>query len=243
MNAPLSVPIGQRFGRLVVAGPAPRIDKNTRWECRCDCGNVIGCRPAHLKNGNIQSCGCLASERARDRLTTHGRALSPLYARWIGMLTRCLYQATRGYRNYGGRGIKVCERWKKFENFLADMGECPSPKHTLDRIEVNGDYEPGNVRWATPQEQAANTRRGIAKRTREFTGRIMTMMDPADRRNDLLVARKAAFALRKIRPDLRYICGNIVANTQLQMKEPDDLDFQRAGKMLAKQIAERTHQP
>ena len=96
----LPVPFGQRFGRLVVTGPAPRIDKNTRWECRCDCGNVIGCRPAHLKNGNIQSCGCLASERARARLTTHDRSRSPLYIRWNSMLARCYYPVTRGYRNH-----------------------------------------------------------------------------------------------------------------------------------------------
>lgn len=167
MSPRLPVPNGQRFGRLVVIGPAPQIDKNSRWQCRCDCGGMIACRPSHLKNGNIQSCGCLALEKQRERLTTHGRSLSPLYARWIGMLTRCLYPATRGYRHYGGRGITVCERWRTFENFLADMGEPPGPGYSLDRINVNGNYEPGNVRWATAKEQAANSRRSIAKRERE----------------------------------------------------------------------------
>jgi hypothetical protein len=178
MNAPLPVPHGERFGRLVVTGPAPRIDKNTRWACRCDCGVTIDCRPAHLKNGNIQSCGCLARQRLLERNTTHGRSRSPLYARWIGMLTRCLYPATKGYKDYGGRGIKVCDRWRIGENgasgfacFLADMGEPPGPDYTLDRYpDVNGNYEPGNVRWATAQQQAANTRRSIAKREREAAG-------------------------------------------------------------------------
>lgn len=164
---PLVVPAGQRFGRLVVTGPAPRIDKNTRWECRCDCGNVIGCRPAHLKNGNIQSCGCLGRDRHREMLTTHGRSRSALYVRWNSMLARCTHPGTNGYRHYGGRGIKVCARWYDFSNFLADMGEPPGPGYSLDRIDNDGDYEPGNVRWATAQEQYANTPRAKLHRLKK----------------------------------------------------------------------------
>lgn len=165
---PQPVPVGQRFGRLVVTGPAPRIDKNSRWACRCDCGGTIDCRPSHLKDGNIKSCGCLASEAARDRMTTHGRARSPLYARWIGMLTRCHYPATNGYQHYGGRGIRVCDRWRNsFADFLADMGEPPGAGYTLDRIDPDGNYEPGNVRWATAQEQAANTRKAQMHRLKK----------------------------------------------------------------------------
>lgn len=170
---PRPVLYGKRFGRLVVVGPAAKQGKNARWECRCDCGNAINARVGHLDSGNIQSCGCLASERARERLTTHGRSRSPMYARWIGMLTRCYYPETNGYRHYGGRGIKVCGRWRNsFADFLADVGEPPSADHTLDRRDVNGNYEPRNVRWATPQEQSANSRRSIAKRDREAAERL-----------------------------------------------------------------------
>lgn len=129
----------------------------------CDCGNKTIVSTGNLKNGTTKSCGCYQREyqakRGRKNFYKHGLSNHPLYPTWSTMKSRCYNKNNISYKNYGARGIKVCDRWlNSFENFLKDMGEKPSDKHSLDRIDINGDYEPSNCRWATPEEQAINKR-------------------------------------------------------------------------------------
>lgn len=153
---------GQRFGRLVIIRRYDYLKPNWRWLCKCDCGEttiVFGC---HLRTGRTQSCGCLRKDLLIATYTKHGNARkdnhSLEYERWTGMLSRCRNPNRNNYNNYGGRGIKVCKRWHKFENFLADMGRCP-PGMTLDRYpDRDGDYKPSNCRWATKKQQRNNQR-------------------------------------------------------------------------------------
>lgn len=160
---------GQRFGALVaVERVGFNVHRKSVWKCKCDCGYEVVIVGSNLTAGNSKSCGCVAndaaSKRASKRNYKHGHAsgrFSSEYRSWHSMKGGCQYPSVKGYADYGGRGISVCERWQSFENFLADMGLKPSPKHTIDREDVNGNYEPGNCRWATPLEQAANKRATI----------------------------------------------------------------------------------
>ncbi|HEV8573869.1 MAG TPA: hypothetical protein VGR43_04090 [Dehalococcoidia bacterium] len=115
-------------------------------------------KPDRLVRGETTSCGCFQIEHARQFFTTHGGRGKPEYDIWQGMLNRCRNPKVISYKYYGARGIKVCERWNDFANFYSDMGQRPSETHSVDRIDPNGDYEPGNCRWATPQEQRVNQR-------------------------------------------------------------------------------------
>jgi hypothetical protein len=162
--------IGQRFGRLmVVLQEEPAADGRARFAARCDCGTHIVALGKRLKSGDTRSCGCLKDEISGARLrrvrldrTRHGEAKrggrSPEYISWRSMINRCGNPKWHAFDRYGGRGITVCERWRaSFENFVADMGRRPSPRHSLDRWpDRDGNYEPGNCRWATPVEQARN---------------------------------------------------------------------------------------
>jgi hypothetical protein len=149
---------GQRFGRLVALSLYSAKTSPRKWLCRCDCGKEKIVRGELLRDGRARSCGCLKSDVLREIKTKHGHGgqhnQSPTYVSWYAMLARC-----RNIKraNYGGRGITVTERWHTFEHFLADMGERPLGT-TLDRIDNDGHYEPGNCRWATPKEQSANQR-------------------------------------------------------------------------------------
>ena len=151
---------GMRFGRLLVISENGRDnDKRVIWNCLCDCGKPVTVRSTHLKRGSIKSCGCLRVETSTKRTTTHGKSKTPEYQVWCSMIKRCSNEKSTGYPDYGGRGITVCERWDKFENFLEDMGLRPGPLHSIERKDVNGNYEPENCKWASPTEQSRNTRK------------------------------------------------------------------------------------
>lgn len=154
---------GQRFGRLmVISKTTSNKYRQSMWLCRCDCGTEKTILGLSLKHGKTTSCGCRNREVASERFTTHGhtrggRTLE--YQSWLAMIRRCNNPNEAIYHYYGGRGIKVCERWvNSYENFLEDMGKRPSKNHSLERIDVDGDYEPSNCKWATRTEQALNKR-------------------------------------------------------------------------------------
>lgn len=162
---------GLRVGRLIVIGIHGRDVKSKQilWNCKCDCGNLKVALGANLRRGTTTSCGCYAYETQVALKTKHNSAISGKetaeYRAWSALRNRCTNINNKNYNNYGGRGITVCERWNKFENFLSDMGEKPSKSHSIDRINVNEGYNPENCRWATAMEQARNRRNKKSNKT------------------------------------------------------------------------------
>lgn len=144
---------GQIFGRLTVIGRDPNGKRGRFWICRCECGKEALVRVDHLLSGATRSCGCLRQERN----STHGKSKTPEYRAWLNMKKRCYYQKDGMYHRYGGRGIRVCDRWlNSFDAFYEDMGPKPSEHHSIDRIDPKKNYTPENCRWASRTTQSRN---------------------------------------------------------------------------------------
>jgi hypothetical protein len=176
--------IGRRFERLMVIQESPERPSlhEFQWICRCDCGSEVKVRGTNLRTGNTTSCGCRRQEVSTQRALHHGAArrgrMLPEYISWVEMRKRCSNRNLPAFVDYGGRGIKVCPEWDSFEQFYADMGARPSPKHSLDRINNNGPYSPENCRWATRTDQNRNTR---ATRFLTHQGQTLPIGDWADK--------------------------------------------------------------
>lgn len=147
---------GQRYGRLLVlVRDGSDKFKAATWKCRCDCGRTTIVVGQELIKGTTKSCGCLQKELARELMVRHGHTRTKVYAVWASMIARCSNPDHQAWKRYGGRGIKVCQRWHKFENFLTDMGQPPLKK-SLDRINNGKGYYKNNCRWASRKVQANN---------------------------------------------------------------------------------------
>jgi hypothetical protein len=155
---PHEVNPGDRFGRWLAVAPATSRKNSAFWNCLCECGTRRRVLARNLKSGLSRSCGCLLKDVNRQREITHGMSKSAEYKIWIHMIGRCSNPKLNRWHRYGGRGISVCDRWRKsFSSFFLDVGPRPSSAHSLDRFpNPDGNYEPGNVRWATAREQARN---------------------------------------------------------------------------------------
>jgi hypothetical protein len=193
-----NIAAGDRFGRWTVVGSAERSRTGfKRWTCRCECGVERIVWQSVLLNGTSSSCGCYARERAREN-STHGATVgykpTAEWRVWNGMKRRCYDKKEPAYRNYGGRGITVCVRWlNDFAAFLADVGPRPPSDgkrpFTIERIDNNGNYEPGNVRWATWSEQCRNRRTSRMVTLNGETKSLLTWCEELSRDYDLVAGR------------------------------------------------------
>lgn len=183
------VDIGDQFGRYVVIAKDKLIrysnhssTSNQTWLCRCDCGKIVTVRQSNLVTGHSKSCGCWSNELKSQR-RTHGESnKTKEYSIWLGIRRRCCEETYHAYGNYGARGIKMYEPWrvsyKEFLNYvLVNIGRCPTLWHSIDRINNDGNYEPGNIRWATAMEQSRNKRINVWI---EFNGKKMILQDWAN---------------------------------------------------------------
>lgn len=186
MSKKMEVNAGDRYGRLVVIKevcPKTRASGLVRqFQCVCDCGEEVIAVLAEMRRGNTRSCGCLQKETAANtclqRNKTHGESDSRTYRIWRGMKQRCLNPNTHNYEIYGGRSVSVCQEWQdSYEQFVADMGHCPEGDSSIERIDNDGDYEPGNCMWATRGQQSRNRRSTVML---THNGKTMCMTDWAE---------------------------------------------------------------
>ena len=169
---------GLVFGRLTVVRHVPDESECARWLCKCDCGQEKIISRLLLVDGRTKSCGCLSRELTSQRNATHGHCRSyqssKAYHAWQNMRKRCLDTKNKSYENYGGRGITICPEWMTFHRFLADMGNPPSARHSIDRRDNSGNYCPENCRWATAGDQTRNRRNA---RILTHMGKTMNLCD------------------------------------------------------------------
>lgn len=194
---------GDRYGSLLVLSQVETPKRqNKKWLCLCDCGTKKVFSISHLRDGSTSSCGCEKNEKLRASSTKHGYSKNKEYRSeynvWVGIKRRCSDPSTTHYKNYGARGVTVCERWlgaDGFPNFISDMGKKPTPRHSLDRHpDNNGNYSPENCKWSTMLEQNRNKR---DCHYLEYDGRKMVLLDWA---NELNVARFFIYSNLKTMP-------------------------------------------
>lgn len=166
---------GVRFGRLVVSESGERVGPKRAWVCKCDCGATVPVIGGNLRSGNTQSCGCMAAELTKKRSWKHGMSNTPEYHSWQHMIRRCYETKHTSFKYYGAKGIQVCTQWLwDFQQFFNDVGPRPTPEHTLGRIKDQGNYEPGNCEWQTPEQQGVSSRRNVKL---ILNGREMTVKE------------------------------------------------------------------
>lgn len=166
--------LGKRYGMLIAIEELPKLNGMRQWRLKCDCGGERIALQKTFANGKMRSCGC----DDMHSNVKHRLSKTPEYRAWINMKTRCSSDSAPYFEYYGGRGITVCDRWlSSFEKFYSDMGKRPGSAHSVDRIDVNGNYEPDNCRWATGSEQSRNQRRNHIV---EFGGRVMTLAEAVE---------------------------------------------------------------
>lgn len=154
---------GQRFGRLIVIERAENKKGKAAWKCKCDCGSELIVSANNLRMNNTISCGCYCREQTSKACKTHGLSQSRIYHTWLHVKDRCLNPSNNVFRHYGGRGITICQEWKDnfqaFYNYVSKLPHFGEKGYSIDRINNDGNYEPGNVRWATQSEQNKNRRK------------------------------------------------------------------------------------
>ena len=187
---------GQRFGRIVVVAFHSKIpNEPTKWFCKCACGNEAIITTKGLREQGTKSCGCLQKEATRKSHIKHGMSKTPIWNIWVSMIQRCFDKNCKLYPYYGGRGITVSNAWKSnFMNFYHDMGERPSRRYTLERKNNDGNYEAGNVIWATREDQMNNFRRNV---THEYRGEKLTMRKIIKKSNSSIPYRVAMDRVRR----------------------------------------------
>lgn len=147
---------GQRFGALVALSRDERPSKGARWLCACDCGGTTIAFTYNLRSGHTKSCGCIRNEASANRTRTHGLSGTQEHKSWKSMIRRCTDINFPNYKRYGAKGITVCEAWRDFTVFLADMGPMPTPRHSIDRIDNSKGYSKENCKWSSDEEQMRN---------------------------------------------------------------------------------------
>lgn len=162
MGLPLKDITGQKFNKLTVISRVENIRSSATWLCKCDCGNEVVVVGNKLRSGHTKSCNCVQKEKAKFANYKHGLHGEPEYKVWQGIKERCMNPNNISYKTYGALGIKMCDRWiNNFELFYQDMGKRPTPKHSIDRIDVYKGYSPDNCKWSTSLEQGKNTTRNV----------------------------------------------------------------------------------